>query len=50
MAAYAGDYLFTVCFRLLSTYADTQEEVEVNTRGMECILMGEFDQMDLHYD
>jgi heptaprenyl diphosphate synthase len=50
VAVYAGDYLFTVCFRLLSTYADTQEEVEVNTRGMERILMGELDQMYLRYN
>lgn len=50
VAVYAGDYLFTICFRLLSTYADTQEEIEVNTRGMERILMGELDQMYLRYN
>ena len=50
VAVYAGDYLFTVCFRLLSTYSDTQEQVEINTRGMERILMGELDQMHLRYN
>lgn len=50
VAVYAGDYLFTVCFRLLSTYADTQEQVEINSRGMERILMGELDQMYLRYN
>ncbi|WP_034551681.1 polyprenyl synthetase family protein [Carnobacterium funditum] len=50
VAVYAGDYLFTVCFRLLSTYADTQEHIEINTRGMERILMGELDQMHLRYN
>ncbi|WP_414839353.1 polyprenyl synthetase family protein [Carnobacterium sp. TMP28] len=50
VAVYAGDYLFTVCFRLLSNYADTTEQIEVNTRGMERILMGELDQMYLRYN
>lgn len=50
VAVYAGDYLFTVCFRLLSNYADPTEQVEVNTRGMERILMGELDQMYLRYN
>lgn len=50
VAVYAGDYLFTVCFRLLSTHANTTEQVEINTRGMERILMGELDQMHLRYN
>ncbi|WP_313467257.1 polyprenyl synthetase family protein [Carnobacterium sp.] len=49
VAVYAGDYLFTVCFRLLSSYAATADHMEINTRGMERILMGELDQMHLRY-
>ncbi|ALV22302.1 MAG: polyprenyl synthetase family protein [Carnobacterium sp.] len=49
VAVYAGDYLFTVCFRLLSTYATTDNQIEINTRGMERILLGELDQMHLRY-
>lgn len=48
-AVYAGDYLFTVSFRLSAQYANTVNQFEVNTRGMERILMGELDQMNLYY-
>lgn len=48
-AVYAGDYLFTVSFRLTAQYANTVNQFEINTRGMERILMGELDQMNLYY-
>lgn len=48
-AVYAGDYLFTVSFRLLAQYVQSNQQFEVNTKGMERILMGELDQMRLYY-
>lgn len=48
-AVYAGDYLFTVSFRLVARYARSTDQFEINTRGMERILMGELDQMNLRY-
>ena len=49
VAVYAGDYLFTVVFRILSKHADSVEDMTVNTKGMERILMGELNQMHLRY-
>ncbi|WP_208560569.1 polyprenyl synthetase family protein [Marinilactibacillus kalidii] len=49
-AVYAGDYLFTVSFRLLAQYAQSNRQLEINTKGMERILMGELDQMHLYYN
>lgn len=50
VAVYAGDYLFTVCFKLLSKYSSSIESIQIDTRGMERILMGELDQMHLRYN
>ncbi|MGX7418886.1 polyprenyl synthetase family protein [Carnobacterium gallinarum] len=50
VAVYAGDYLFTVCFKLLARYSSSLESIEIDTRGMERILMGELDQMHLRYN
>lgn len=50
IAVYTGDYLFTVCFRLLAKYADSLDAIETDTKGMERILMGELDQMHLRYN
>ncbi|GEK90538.1 polyprenyl synthetase family protein [Alkalibacterium kapii] len=49
VAVYAGDYLFTVVFRILSKQANTVEDISINTKGMERILMGELNQMHLRY-
>lgn len=48
-AVYAGDYLFTVSFRLLAKQVQSDRQLDINTRGMERILMGELDQMHLYY-
>lgn len=50
IAVYAGDYLFTVCFRLLSQYADNAAVLKIDTNGMESILIGELNQMDMRYN
>lgn len=50
VAVYAGDYLFTVCFKLLARYSSSLDSIEIDTRGMERILMGELDQMHLRYN
>ncbi len=50
IAVYTGDYLFTLCFRLLQDYADSARELDLDTKGMEKILLGELNQMDRKYD
>ncbi|WP_027108556.1 polyprenyl synthetase family protein [Lacticigenium naphthae] len=49
IAVYAGDYLFTVVFKLLSEYARSFDHLVFNSRGMERILMGELNQLHLRY-
>lgn len=49
IAVYAGDYLFTVSFKLLADYSTSMKQMQINTKGMERILMGEIDQMHLRY-
>ncbi|SIN90532.1 heptaprenyl diphosphate synthase [Carnobacterium alterfunditum] len=49
VAVYAGDYLFTVSFKLLTDYSNSVKQTQINTKGMERILMGEIDQMNLRY-
>lgn len=50
IAVYTGDYLFTVCFRLLEKYQGEMAGLQLNTNGMERILLGELNQMDRKYD
>uniref|UniRef100_UPI0035A0EADB polyprenyl synthetase family protein n=1 Tax=Jeotgalibaca porci TaxID=1868793 RepID=UPI0035A0EADB len=50
IAVYTGDYLFTLCFRLLQDHADSARELDLDTKGMEKILLGELNQMDRKYD
>ena len=50
VAVYAGDYLFTVSFKLLTDYSNSMKQMQINTNGMERILMGEIDQMHLRYN
>ncbi|GEK89559.1 polyprenyl synthetase family protein [Alkalibacterium putridalgicola] len=49
VAVYAGDYLFTVFFRILAKHAESMENLTISTDGMERILMGELNQMHLRY-
>jgi len=44
-AIYAGDYLFSVCFTILSQYSNSLAHLEYNSRSMEKILSGELDQL-----
>lgn len=50
VAVYAGDYLFTVSFKLITDYSTSMKQMQINTKGMEKILMGEIDQMHLRYN
>jgi heptaprenyl diphosphate synthase len=49
-ALYTGDYLFCVCFRILSKYASALSTIEFNTNSVEKILIGELDQMNSRYN
>jgi heptaprenyl diphosphate synthase len=49
-ALYTGDYLFCVCFKILSKYANALSTVEFNTDTIEKILIGELDQMESRYN
>ncbi|WP_186578953.1 polyprenyl synthetase family protein [Aquibacillus kalidii] len=48
-AIYSGDYLFCVCFTILSRYATSLAHLEFNSRSMEKILSGELDQLNSRY-
>ena len=48
-AVYAGDYLFVVCFGLLSHYASSLRSIQQDSGSMEKILKGELDQMATRY-
>lgn len=50
VAVYTGDYLFTICFRLLQEYASDINLLEGNSEGIEKILIGELQQMDRCYN
>lgn len=49
VAVYAGDYLFTVSFKLLQNYVKEASALQLDSRGMENILMGELNQMSKRY-
>ena len=49
-ALYTGDYLFCVCFKILSKYANALSTIEFNTHTIERILVGELEQMDRRYN
>lgn len=44
-AIYAGDYLLSVCFSIMSKYSSSLSHVEYNSRSMEKVLIGELDQL-----
>lgn len=48
-AIYSGDYLFSVCFTILSRHATSLAHLEFNSRSMEKILSGELDQLHSRY-
>ena len=48
-AIYSGDYLFCVCFTILSRHATSLAHLEFNARSMEKILSGELDQLNSRY-
>lgn len=50
VAVYTGDYLFTVCFRLLSDYVEDAGALQLDNNGMEKILIGELNQMDMTFN
>lgn len=50
VAVYTGDYLFTVCFRLLSDYVEDASVLQLDKNGMESILVGELNQMNMKYN
>lgn len=49
-ALYTGDYLFCVCFKILSKYANALSTIEFNTDTIERVLIGELEQMDSRYN
>ncbi|MCB2765389.1 polyprenyl synthetase family protein, partial [Listeria monocytogenes] len=48
-AVYTGDYLYCICFKILSEHASSVENIEFNSKYIEKILMGELDQMRTRY-
>lgn len=44
-AIYAGDYLLSVCFTILSKHSNSLAHLEYNARSMEKLLTGELDQL-----
>lgn len=45
-AVYIGDYLFCVCFRLLATTSSIERSIDVDTKVMSKICMGEINQLN----
>lgn len=50
VAVYAGDYLFVVCFQMLSQYASDLRSIQQNAKGMQHILDGELHQRQMRYN
>ena len=48
-ALYTGDYLFCICFKILSKHATALSTIEFNTQTVERILIGELEQMESRY-
>lgn len=49
-AIYAGDYLFTLYFEMISRYSMHKKDILVNSLSMKKILIGELDQMLVNYN
>ncbi|MHC5250183.1 polyprenyl synthetase family protein [Enterococcus sp. LJL90] len=50
IAVYAGDYLFTVFFELVTEAIDNQQLLLRNARSMKNLLLGELDQMNSRFN
>lgn len=48
-AIYAGDYLFSICFNMLSQYTEELNLLNYNARSMEKVLIGELDQLESRF-
>lgn len=48
-AIYAGDYLFSICFNMLSKYTEEFDILNYNARTMEKVLIGELDQLEARF-
>lgn len=49
-AVYIGDYLFCLCFRILATTSSIERGIEVDTKVMSRICLGEVEQLNSRYD
>ncbi len=49
VAIYAGDYLFTVCYQLLSKYSQDLAGIQIPTESMMRVVEGELSQMEESY-
>lgn len=49
VAIYAGDYLLTVCYQLLSKYSQDLAGIQIPTEGMMRVVEGELSQMEESY-
>lgn len=50
VAIYAGDYVLTICYQLLSRYVDDLEGIAIPTNGMSRVVEGELAQMRNRYN
>jgi len=49
-AVYTGDYLFCLCFKILARHSKDLSNIEFNSSSVERILVGELNQMSMHYN
>ncbi|MGL4760745.1 MAG: polyprenyl synthetase family protein [Sarcina sp.] len=49
-AVYIGDYLFCLCFKILGTTSSIERGIEVDTKVMTDICLGEVEQLNSRYD
>ncbi|MGL5068046.1 MAG: polyprenyl synthetase family protein [Sarcina sp.] len=49
-AVYIGDYLFCLCFKILGTTSSIERGIELDTKVMTDICLGEVEQLNSRYD
>lgn len=49
-AVYIGDYLFCLCFKILATTTSIERGIEMDTKVMTNICLGEVEQLNSRYD
>ena len=49
-AVYIGDYLFCLCFKILATTSSIERGIELDTKVMTDICLGEVEQLNSRYD